>query len=108
LEQVGAIAAELTDGRLRDSFLASALVGELRTAVAATGPQARPVYPAGLSSREVQVLRLVARGDTNAAIGGALSISVKTVNAHLSSIHAKTECANRAAAPAFAQRHGLG
>lgn len=112
LGQVNAIAAALTDESLRECFLASPLVRQLRAVAAdsaAASTVARPTsdYPAGLSAREVEVLRLVAQGATNMAVAEALSISVKTVNTHMTSILNKTGCANRAAAATFALRHGL-
>ena len=67
----------------------------------------RDSYPAGLTAREVEVLRLAAEGATNAAIAAGLHVSVKTVEVHMTSILGKTGCANRAAAAAFALRHGL-
>ena len=69
---------------------------------------AKPSYPAGLSAREIDVLRLVARGTTNAQIAEALSISPRTVAVHVTSILTKTGCGNRAAAVGFALRHGIG
>ena len=68
------------------------------------GPQART---AGLSTREVQVLRLVAAGKTNQEIAAALCRSPATVAIHVRSILGKTQAANRAEAAAFAVRHGL-
>jgi non-specific serine/threonine protein kinase len=70
-----------------------------------TTPGAR--YPAGLSEREVEVLRLVAAGMTNAQIAERLFISPRTVNAHLNRIYAKIEAPNRGAASRFAADHGL-
>jgi DNA-binding NarL/FixJ family response regulator len=64
-------------------------------------------YPAGLSAREIEVLRLVARGLTNAEIASELVLSKKTVDAHLTHIFHKTTSENRAAATAFAIHHGL-
>ena len=64
-------------------------------------------YPAGLTAREVEVLRLVARGLTSSEIARELKISEKTVAHHLTHIFNKTTSENRAAAVAFAIHHGL-
>jgi DNA-binding CsgD family transcriptional regulator/tetratricopeptide (TPR) repeat protein len=64
-------------------------------------------YPAGLTGREVAVLRLVTRGLTSGEIALELKISEKTVAHHLTHIFNKTSSENRAAAAAFAIRHGL-
>ena len=66
-----------------------------------------PIYPAGLTAREVEVLRLVVRGMTNTQIAQELVLSKKTVATHLTHIFNKTNSENRAAAVAFAMRHGL-
>ena len=62
---------------------------------------------AGLTDREVEVLRLIAAGRSNRAIAQALFISPNTVLHHVSSIFAKLGVANRAAAAACATRLGL-
>ena len=62
---------------------------------------------AGLTGREVEVLRLIAGGKTNKAIADALFISEKTVARHVSNILAKLGLDNRAAATAHAFKHGL-
>jgi DNA-binding CsgD family transcriptional regulator len=67
----------------------------------------RPHLPAGLSRREAEVLRLVAQGLSNREIAKALVISERTVANHLASIFSKALVDNRAAATAFALRHGL-
>ena len=67
----------------------------------------RPHLPAGLSLREAEVLRLVAQGFSNREIAEALVISERTVANHLANIFNKTLVDNRAAATAFALRHGL-
>ncbi|HLH60694.1 MAG TPA: tetratricopeptide repeat protein [Ktedonobacteraceae bacterium] len=64
-------------------------------------------YPAGLTAREVEVLRLVARGLTNSEIARELGLSEKTIAHHLTHIFNKTSSDNRAAAVAFAFHHGL-
>jgi predicted ATPase/class 3 adenylate cyclase/DNA-binding CsgD family transcriptional regulator len=66
-----------------------------------------PTYPAGLTAREVEVLRLVAKGSTNRGIAEELGLSEKTIAHHLTHIFNKTTSENRAAAVAFAIRHGL-
>jgi HD-GYP domain-containing protein (c-di-GMP phosphodiesterase class II) len=63
--------------------------------------------PAGLTAREVQVLRLVARGLSNRAIAQQLVISPKTVGNHIEHVYAKIGARNRAAAGLFAMHHGL-
>jgi ATP/maltotriose-dependent transcriptional regulator MalT len=64
-------------------------------------------YPAGLSAREVAVLRLVAAGLTNAQAAERLFLSPRTIDQHLRAIYAKLGVENRAAATAFAIDHGL-
>lgn len=64
-------------------------------------------YPGGLSAREVEVLRLVATGLTNAQVAERLFLSPRTVNGHLSTIYAKLDVPSRAAAIRFALDHGL-
>ncbi|MBV9897630.1 MAG: AAA family ATPase [Chloroflexi bacterium] len=71
------------------------------------GPTASPA-PAGLTSRELAVLRCVAAGRSNRDIASALALSEKTVANHLTSILNKIGADNRAAAAAFAVRHNLG
>jgi predicted ATPase/DNA-binding CsgD family transcriptional regulator len=67
---------------------------------------ARPL-PAGLSEREVEVLRLIVAGKSNRQIADELILSERTVANHLAHIFNKTGTDNRAAAAAFAIRHGL-
>jgi DNA-binding CsgD family transcriptional regulator len=55
-----------------------------------------------LTAREVQVLRLVARGSTNRSIGAELGLSERTIDRHVSNIFAKLGVSSRAAATAFA------
>jgi len=63
--------------------------------------------PGGLSPREVEVLRLVARGRTNREIASALVISERTAVNHVSHIFDKLDVSNRAEASAWAIREGL-
>ncbi|MDR3454251.1 MAG: AAA family ATPase [Rhodoferax sp.] len=64
-------------------------------------------YPAGLSEREAQVLRLVAAGRCNRDIASELFVSPNTVANHVRSILSKTQSANRTEAAAFAIHHDL-
>jgi DNA-binding CsgD family transcriptional regulator len=61
----------------------------------------------GLTPRELEVLRLVAKGKTNKAIAKELFLSVKTIDRHLSNIFDKLGVSSRAAATAYAYEHGL-
>jgi DNA-binding NarL/FixJ family response regulator len=79
----------------------------LQAAQQAAAPRTRPVYPGGLSPREVEVFRLVAAGKSNQQIADTLVISPNTVVRHTSSIFRKTGAANRVEAASFAARHGL-
>lgn len=65
------------------------------------------VGPAGLSRREVEVLRLLAEGRSNREIGAELVLSVRTVERHVTNIYRKIDAHNRAQATAFALEHGL-
>ena len=67
----------------------------------------RQAGPAGLTGREVEVLRLLARGLSNKEIGEHLVISRKTAAHHVEHIYAKTGTTNRALASLFAANHGL-
>jgi predicted ATPase/DNA-binding CsgD family transcriptional regulator len=69
-------------------------------------PQA-PTYPDGLTAREVEVLRLVAQGLTNAQVAEELIISPRTVNWHLTSIYSKLQVTSRSAATRYAIEHHL-
>ena len=67
----------------------------------------RRAWPAGLTSREVDVLRLAARGRPTREIAEVLGISRKTAANHVEHIYAKIGVSNRAQASLFAVRHGL-
>lgn len=61
-----------------------------------------PSYPAGLTAREVEILRLVAQGLTDVQVAEQLVISPRTVNWHLTSIYSKLGVSSRTAATRFA------
>ena len=74
-----------------------------------TGPEppAQVAYPAGLSDREAEVLRLVATGLTNAEVAGKLFLSSRTIEWYLGSIYRKVGLHSRTEAARFAVEHGL-
>ena len=66
-----------------------------------------PCYPAGLTAREVEVLRLVAQRLSDTQIAAQLIISPRTVSTHLTSIYGKIGVSSRAAATRCAIEHHL-
>ena len=66
-----------------------------------------PSYPDGLTAREVEVLRFIAKGLTDAQIAEQLVISPRTVNTHLTSIYGKIQVSSRSAATRYAIEHHL-
>src|SRR5439155_1206242 len=69
-------------------------------------PKASP-YHAGLTTREVEVLRLVAQWLTDTQLAQQLVISPRTVNWHLTSIYSKLQISSRSAATRYALEHKL-
>jgi HD-GYP domain-containing protein (c-di-GMP phosphodiesterase class II) len=95
------IAAEVTSGRLDGDAV--------RAVLEAAGHRVRrPAgHPGGLTSREIEVLVLLARAMSKQQIAGSLGISTKTVNAHVEHIYVKLGVTSRGAAALYAMRHGL-
>ncbi|HTJ68069.1 MAG TPA: response regulator transcription factor [Actinospica sp.] len=77
----------------------------LSTSASAPPPAAPP--PAGLTAREVDVLRLIAAGRSNPEIAKELFVSEATVKTHINHVFAKTGARDRAQAVRFAYEHGL-
>ena len=78
--------------------------------LAASGQRKAPSlsrWPAELTDREVEVLRLIARGRSNREVAEQLFISPKTVGRHVENVYAKIGVSSRAAAALFAMGHGL-
>ena len=95
---------------LRDEVRAGRLDGDAVEAVlraAGHRPRRRPASLAGLTAREVEVLRLVARGLSTKEVAHELGISRKTAANHTERVYAKIGVTNRALASLFAVRHGL-
>jgi DNA-binding NarL/FixJ family response regulator len=63
--------------------------------------------PAGLTERELEVLLVLVRGDSNQAIGQRLGISAKTVGHHVQHVYKKAGVRSRAAATLWAVEHDL-
>ena len=83
---------------------------EVDAVLDAAGQASRPprvARPAGLTEREVDVLRLIARGHANKQVAATLGISPKTVGHHVEHIYAKAGVTTRAGATLFAMEHGL-
>lgn len=99
-DKTGASSAFETATRLFDQ-IGARVEGRLRE-----GPTVVSA-PAGLTGREVEVLRLVAAGMTNNEIATELYLSAKTISRHLSNIFSKIGVSSRAAATAFAFEHDL-
>ncbi len=101
-EAAGALVAEVHAGRLD--------VNAVDAVLTAAGHLVRPVphsWPAGLSDREVQVLRLICRGGTKKQAAELLNISPSTVDHHVRHIYDKVGVATRAGATLFAIENDL-
>jgi HD-GYP domain-containing protein (c-di-GMP phosphodiesterase class II)/DNA-binding CsgD family transcriptional regulator len=103
----------MTTAAAARELLAGAAAGRLDSGAAAAVieaaglPRPQAAWPCELTGREVEVLRLCARGMTNREIAGELVVSARTVQHHLASIYDKTGRRTRAGAAVFAVEHGL-
>jgi HD-GYP domain-containing protein (c-di-GMP phosphodiesterase class II) len=82
-------------------------VNAVLAAAGDTGPRVRRQWPAGLTDREVDVLRQIAAGDSIQQAAAALSLAPKTVDFHLQNIYAKAGVTTRAGATLFAVQNDL-
>jgi HD-GYP domain-containing protein (c-di-GMP phosphodiesterase class II) len=105
------LTAEQAATELTRDARAGLLDGECVVAVLEVAGQARPrvhdLRPAGLSEREVEVLRLVATGFSNPEIAERLVISPRTAEHHVQHIYRKLGVRSRPAVAFFAMEHGL-
>jgi DNA-binding CsgD family transcriptional regulator len=100
-EAAAELRADVRAGRL-DSEVVEAVLG-----AAGHRKSRRREGPAGLTVREIEVLRLLARGLSNKEIAARLVISPKTVANHVEHIYSKIDASSRARAGLFAMQHGL-
>lgn len=99
-------AAESLRRDARSGRLDPESVEAVLTAAGHRGPRRTP-WPAGLTDREVQVLRMVAQGSSNRDIAAELVISEKTVRNHVEHVYTKLGVSNRIQASLAAIDHGL-
>jgi DNA-binding CsgD family transcriptional regulator len=118
VEEVSRLAALIPNGRLvltegssiyGDAAVVVKAIGDFIASLPASAaePVTSSALPDHLSRREVDVLRLIAAGKSNAQIADELVISQNTVIRHVSNIFAKIGAANRAEAASYATRNGL-
>ena len=88
-----------------DAGVAAGLLGHYRRLVAPARREATKLE--SLTDREHEVLRLMARGATNAEVGAAMHVAEATVKTHVGSVFAKLGVRDRAAAIVFAYDHGV-
>jgi HD-GYP domain-containing protein (c-di-GMP phosphodiesterase class II) len=100
-------AAEALRAEARAGHLDAESVECVLVAAGHAAGRVRQSWPAGLSEREVEVLRELARGYTNKQIGSRLYISARTVQVHVRHIYEKTGVNSRASAALFAVTHDL-
>ncbi len=101
LETFGGVDAPAAAARVRTQLRASGARGVPR------GPRPRTVESGGLTPRQVEVLRLLSEGLTNAEIAAALVISRRTVDHHVSAVLARLGAANRVEAASLARARGF-
>jgi len=103
--------AEAASAELRRQAQAGLLDEDaVRAALTTAGhrpPATRRMRVAGLTEREIEVLRLIARGKSNRQVAERLSLSERTVHHHVEHIYLKIGVSTRAAATLFAMRHQL-
>jgi HD-GYP domain-containing protein (c-di-GMP phosphodiesterase class II) len=92
---------------LRDMAQAGSLCPDAVAAILGGAPRPTPRHASGLTDREIEVLRLVARGLTNKEVASALDISTKTAGRHLENIFQKIGVTTRAGAAMWAMQKGI-
>lgn len=109
-EGITSLMQAIDDQHLREHFLQYALASlpKEKSSPRRTPPVVPDLsYPAGLTAREMEVLRLLAQGLTSAQIAAQLVIGLVTVNSHVRSIYSKLGVSSRSAATRYAMEHHL-
>lgn len=105
LDPAAAVATMLQE--VKAGRLDPAAVEAVCSAAGYSSAPTRRDWPQGLTDREVDVLRLIARGRTNREVAGELHLSPKTVGRHVENVYAKIGVSSRAAAALFAMEERL-
>jgi HD-GYP domain-containing protein (c-di-GMP phosphodiesterase class II)/DNA-binding CsgD family transcriptional regulator len=100
-QAAGRLESEVRAGRLDPDAVAAVL------AAAGCGGPRRRAGAAGLTPRQVEVLRLVSRGLSNREVARRLGVSPRTVDRHVADLYERIGTSSRAAAALFAMEHGL-
>ncbi|OLT13420.1 DNA-binding response regulator [Pseudonocardia sp. CNS-139] len=90
-----------------DALVSPSVTVRLLAHLAARPASRMPALPDPLSPRELEVVRAVARGRTNAEIAAELFVSLSTVKTHLTNVQSKLGARNRVETAAWAWEHGL-
>jgi DNA-binding NarL/FixJ family response regulator len=99
--------AEARAGRLDPDAVAAVLSAAGQSDASRRSADVRPPRPAGLTERQIEVLRLVAAGLSNPEIASRLVISRRTAERHVQDVYARIGVSSRAAAALFAMEHDL-
>jgi HD-GYP domain-containing protein (c-di-GMP phosphodiesterase class II) len=106
-----ALSPEAIEHEMRQEVRAGRLDSEaVNCVLKAAGHHTTPVRRervAGLSEREIEVLRLIVRGFSNRQMAQELSVSEKTIGTHIMHIYEKIDCSTRSGATLFAMQHNL-
>ncbi|MFG2748194.1 response regulator [Streptomyces xanthophaeus] len=94
-----------------DTLISPQITVRLLSRLTGAGPDGSPAPPVSqahsLTGREVDIVRLVARGLTNAEIGAELFITAGTAKTHIANVQAKLGARNRVGIAAWAWEHGI-
>jgi ATP/maltotriose-dependent transcriptional regulator MalT len=106
-EAVGRVLGALSDEAMRRGFEAAEAVKLVYGLTGAKDARLVPAHPDGLTAREMEVLRLITRGNSNREIGAELVLSVRTVERHIVNIYSKLGIHSKSQATAYAFTHEL-